>query len=201
MVRCRGESRRGGNSPIRSRMDHLGTLGRSVWGPIVSPFLARRSRRKVLGFGLWFFGGYMQRRGIHHASRRCVAVRGEPRSSPIGLRRIGVLLAITADDPEIKRPPRGLLRRVSSNWVGPSAKNVQIDYRWAGNNADNMRKYAAELIALAPRCHLSPIECIRRTVATGNPALFRSCSQLSPIRSVPATSIVWRGRAGNATGF
>ena len=30
-------------------------------------------------------------------------------------------------------------------------RNVRIDYRWgAGNDPDRMRKYAAELLALAP---------------------------------------------------
>ena len=29
-------------------------------------------------------------------------------------------------------------------------KNIQIDYRWSGSNADDTRKYAAELVALAP---------------------------------------------------
>src|SRR5712675_1161473 len=75
-----------------------------------------------------------------------VAVRAQQADR---MRRIGVLLAITADDPESKDRlaafAQGLQRL---GWT--VGQNVQIDYRWAGNNADNMRKYAAELIALAP---------------------------------------------------
>jgi hypothetical protein len=29
-------------------------------------------------------------------------------------------------------------------------RNVQIDYRWGAGNADHIRKFAAELVALAP---------------------------------------------------
>ena len=29
-------------------------------------------------------------------------------------------------------------------------RNVRIDYRWAAGDADRIRKYAAELVALAP---------------------------------------------------
>ena len=33
-------------------------------------------------------------------------------------------------------------------WI--DSRNLQIDYRWGEGNADNIRKYAAELVALAP---------------------------------------------------
>jgi len=34
-------------------------------------------------------------------------------------------------------------------------RNVQIDYRWGAGNADRIRKFAAELVALAPDVILS----------------------------------------------
>ena len=65
------------------------------------------------------------------------------------MRRIGVLMGMKADDPE------GLARLAAfaqglqqSGWT--IGQNVRVDYRWGGSNADNMRKYAAELVALAP---------------------------------------------------
>src|SRR5262249_62378783 len=65
------------------------------------------------------------------------------------VRRIGVLMGMKADDPE------GLARLAAfaqglqqSGWT--IGQNVRVDYRWRGSNADNMRKYAAELVALAP---------------------------------------------------
>ena len=53
-------------------------------------------------------------------------------------------------------------------------RNVRIDYRWGAGNADNFRKYAAELVALAPDVILATgadwSRCFRR------PAPCRSCS-------------------------
>jgi hypothetical protein len=43
-------------------------------------------------------------------------------------------------------------------WI--SGKNVLIDYRWANNNPDTRRRYAAEMIAVAPDViltHSSPV--------------------------------------------
>ena len=65
------------------------------------------------------------------------------------MRRIGVLLAITADDPESKARVAAFAQRLQQlGWT--VGQNVRVDYRWAGANVDNMRKYAAELVALAP---------------------------------------------------
>ena len=47
-------------------------------------------------------------------------------------------------------------------------RNVQIEYRWGGGNADNIRKYATELAALAPDVILvTGTQC--GPVVTGNP--------------------------------
>jgi hypothetical protein len=35
-------------------------------------------------------------------------------------------------------------------------RNVRVDYRWYAGNADSARKYAAELVALAPDIILAP---------------------------------------------
>jgi hypothetical protein len=65
------------------------------------------------------------------------------------MRRIGVLMALASDDPEgqarLAAVAQGLQQ---SGWT--VGQNVRVDYRWSGGNADNMRKYAAELVALAP---------------------------------------------------
>ena len=47
-----------------------------------------------------------------------------------------------------------LMRRRSTNWT--DGHNVRIDFRWAAGNAENYRKYAAELIALARDVILTP---------------------------------------------
>jgi putative ABC transport system substrate-binding protein len=65
------------------------------------------------------------------------------------MRRIGVLMALAADDPESQSRLAAFAQGLQqSGWnVG---QNLQIDYRWGAGNADNMRKYAEELVALGP---------------------------------------------------
>jgi putative tryptophan/tyrosine transport system substrate-binding protein len=65
------------------------------------------------------------------------------------VRRIGVLIPLAADDPEVKARIAAFQQGLQElGWVDGS--NVRIDYRYAGGNADDVRKYAAELTALAP---------------------------------------------------
>ena len=65
------------------------------------------------------------------------------------MRRIGVLIPLAAHDPESQARSAAFLRGLSeSGWT--VGRNVQIDFRWAAGDADNIRKYAAELVALAP---------------------------------------------------
>ena len=60
---------------------------------------------------------------------------------------------------------------------------MRSSIRWAGGDADRIRQYAAELVALAARRYRSPVaprlcrRCCRR------PAPCRSCSRASPTRS------------------
>ena len=73
-------------------------------------------------------------------------------------------------------------------------RNLRIDQRAGPGDAENIRKYAAELVALAPDVILAhgtatmePLLQATRTV----PIVFVT----SPIRSAPASSTAWRGRA------
>src|ERR1700757_950172 len=65
------------------------------------------------------------------------------------VRRVGVLMGMTADDPESQVRLAAFAQGLQQlGWsVG---QNLQIDYRWGGGNAELMRKNATELIALAP---------------------------------------------------
>jgi putative tryptophan/tyrosine transport system substrate-binding protein len=68
---------------------------------------------------------------------------------PQQMRRIGVLMNVAADDPEA--PARvGALSQGLAELGWTIGRNVRIDYRWYAGNADAARKYAAELLALAP---------------------------------------------------
>ena len=65
------------------------------------------------------------------------------------MRRIGVLMPYSANDAQAQARNAAFLQGLQqSGWsVG---NNVQIDYRWSGGSEDETRKYAAELVALAP---------------------------------------------------
>jgi putative ABC transport system substrate-binding protein len=65
------------------------------------------------------------------------------------MRRIGVLMPYPANDPQAQARYAGFLQGLQQlGWsVG---NNLQIDYRWSAGNEDDTRKYAAELVALAP---------------------------------------------------
>jgi putative ABC transport system substrate-binding protein len=65
------------------------------------------------------------------------------------MRRIGVLMAINADDPEAQARIAAFVEGLQQlGWT--VGKNVRVDYRLAGIDAEILRKYAAELVALAP---------------------------------------------------
>jgi putative ABC transport system substrate-binding protein len=71
------------------------------------------------------------------------------------LRRIGVLLAATADDPEYPALVDAFLDRLRQlGWS--RGDNLSIDVRWSGAGAEAVRKHAAELAALAPDAILAP---------------------------------------------
>src|SRR2546422_4798939 len=65
------------------------------------------------------------------------------------MRRIGVLMHLAADDPESQRRMTAFVQGLQVlGWT--DGHNVQIDTRWAAGDAEHFRRYAAELIALAP---------------------------------------------------
>jgi putative ABC transport system substrate-binding protein len=65
------------------------------------------------------------------------------------VRTIGVLATGAVDDPEVKARIAAFRQGLRQlGWVDGS--NMRIDYRYAGGNADDWGKYAAELTALAP---------------------------------------------------
>jgi putative ABC transport system substrate-binding protein len=115
------------------------------------------------------------------------------------MRRIGVLMSVAADDPEAKNRIAAFLQSLQQlGWT--DGRNLQIDTRWAAGNADDARKYAAELVALAPDVILAtggfgvgPLGQVTRTV----PIVFVSVAD--PVGAGFVDSLARPG--GNATGF
>jgi putative ABC transport system substrate-binding protein len=115
------------------------------------------------------------------------------------VRRIGVLLNRESDDPEAQARNAAFLQGLQElGWT--VGRNVRIDYRWGGGNADRHRGLAAELVALTPDVILA---------ATG--AVVGALQQVSrtvPIVFVGVIDPVGGGwveslarPSGNATGF
>src|SRR5262252_9208918 len=65
------------------------------------------------------------------------------------MRRIGVLHALRSDDPEVSNRISAFAQGLQSmGWT--IGRNMRIDYRWSAGDAAATRKYADELVALAP---------------------------------------------------
>ena len=114
------------------------------------------------------------------------------------IRRIGVLNGAAADDPIAQADNAAFVQGLQQlGWT--EGRNVHIDWRWAAGNTADMRKYAMELVALAPDVILGvgstvgPLLEATRTV----PIVFAIVPD--PVGSGFIDSLSRPG--GNATGF
>jgi putative ABC transport system substrate-binding protein len=65
------------------------------------------------------------------------------------MRRIGVLMTLSEDDPEGRERMAAFLQSLQQlGWS--DGRNVKIEYRWGANDAERIKKFAAELVTLAP---------------------------------------------------
>jgi putative ABC transport system substrate-binding protein len=118
---------------------------------------------------------------------------------PERMRRIGILLPAAADDAVFQTRVGAFLQALALlGWnIG---RNVQIDSRWAGANAAEIRKDAAELTALAPEVVLahgaSAVAAMLQATRTV-PIVFPSA--VDPVAAGFVDSLARPG--GNATGF
>jgi len=118
---------------------------------------------------------------------------------PERIRRIGVLMAINADDADAQARMAAFVQGLQQlGWT--VGKNVRVDFRLAGIDADTLRKHAAELVALAPDVILAqsspaiaPLLQATRTV----PIVFTLIGD--PVGAGYVDSLAHPG--GNATGF
>jgi putative ABC transport system substrate-binding protein len=115
------------------------------------------------------------------------------------MRRIGVLLPATADDARFQTFLGAFLQELQTlGWsIG---RNVRIDTHWATFNAADIRKHAAELVALTPDVILahgsSTVGTLLQTTRTV-PIVFPAVSD--PVANGFVDSLGRPG--GNATGF
>src|SRR5262245_24378857 len=80
------------------------------------------------------------------AAARPLAARAQQRER---LRRIGVLMNIPAEDPEAQARMTAFAQELGQlGWIAD--RNVKIDSRWPAADSERVRRYVAELVALAP---------------------------------------------------
>jgi ABC-type uncharacterized transport system substrate-binding protein len=74
---------------------------------------------------------------------------GARAQQPQRMRRIGVLMSLAADDPEAQARTTAFVQELAQvGWI--AGRNVQIDNRWIAGDSERVRRYVAELVALAP---------------------------------------------------
>jgi putative tryptophan/tyrosine transport system substrate-binding protein len=115
------------------------------------------------------------------------------------MRRIGVLMSSAADDPEGQVRVTVFVQALQQlGWT--DGRNMRIDVRWGAADADRYRKYAEELVALAPdvilatsSAALGPLQRATRTT----PNVFVNVAD--PVGAGYVDSLARPG--GNVTGF
>jgi ABC-type uncharacterized transport system substrate-binding protein len=115
------------------------------------------------------------------------------------IRRVGVLLPFSANDPQVQVRYAAFLQGLQQlGWT--VGNNIQIDARWSMGNQDDTRKYAAELVALAPDVIFTSgsagVEPLRRATRTV-PIVFVATPD--PVGAGFVESLARPG--GNITGF
>src|SRR5215469_5853807 len=115
------------------------------------------------------------------------------------MRRIGVLMARSANDPEGQAFVAAFLQGLQElGWT--VGRNAIVDIRWSTGNSADARKYAAELVALAPDvilAHASSALTSLQQVAPTVPIIFANVAD--PVGAGYVDSLARPG--GNITGF
>jgi len=115
------------------------------------------------------------------------------------VRRIGVLMNLTADDAEGQGRLAAFMQGLQeAGWsVG---RNVRVDLRWGGGDPELYRSHAAELVALAPDVFLAAGAIVTRALQRATrtiPIVFANA--VDPVGMGFVASLARPG--GNATGF
>jgi len=118
---------------------------------------------------------------------------------PERMRRIGALINLTADDPKASARVTALAQGLQQlGWT--VGRNLRIDYRWGAMDADRARRYAPELVALAPDVILAvsaPAVAALQQATRPVPIVFVNI--VDPVGAGFVDSLAQPG--GNATGF
>jgi putative tryptophan/tyrosine transport system substrate-binding protein len=118
---------------------------------------------------------------------------------PGRMRRIGVLLNLAADDPESQRRMTAFVQGLQQlGWT--DGRNARIETRWGAGDADRIRRYAAELVALAPDVILAATSVVTGPLLQASRAVPIVFVQvIDPVAAGFVESLARPG--GNVTGF
>jgi putative tryptophan/tyrosine transport system substrate-binding protein len=113
--------------------------------------------------------------------------------------RVGVLMPFAVDDPEAKARLTAFLDGLQQlGWT--DGRNVRIDTRWPASDPDRLRKYAAELVALAPDVILaSSTDCATALQQASRSVPIVFANVIDPVGAGLVASLARPG--GNTTGF
>jgi putative ABC transport system substrate-binding protein len=115
------------------------------------------------------------------------------------MRRIGVLMSVGAADPEGQARLVAFVQALQEHgWS--AGRNMQLDIRWAAGEPELFRRYAAELVALAPDVILGAVTSSVRAlleVTRTIPIVFATAAD--PVGGGLVASLSRPG--GNVTGF
>ena len=115
------------------------------------------------------------------------------------MRRIGVLMNLPSDDPETLVRVAAFAQGLQElGWI--VSRTVRIDYRWGIGDAERIRQYAAELVALAPDAlvaHGTSLVLPLLQVTRNVPIVFVNVTD--PVGGGLVASLARPG--GNTTGF
>jgi putative ABC transport system substrate-binding protein len=115
------------------------------------------------------------------------------------MRRVGVLMNVAADDPLSTLRVSAFAQAMQElGWT--VGRNLRIDYRWGQADPDRLRKYAAELVTLAPEVIVSnanPATTALQQATRSVPIVF--VNQVDPVGAGFVESLARPG--GNITGF
>ena len=115
------------------------------------------------------------------------------------MRRVGVLMPFAAEDPEAQARLVAFVQGLQElGWT--VGRNVRLDIRWAAGEPELFRRYAAELVALAPDVILGAVTTSVRAlleVTRTIPIVFAAATD--PVGGGLIASLARPG--GNVTGF
>jgi putative ABC transport system substrate-binding protein len=118
---------------------------------------------------------------------------------PERMRRVGVLMTLAEDDPQGQARFAAFVEGLQQfGWR--NGGNIRLDVRWTAGNLDEIRKYAAELVALAPDVILastSPSVAALQAATRSLPIVFALTAD--PVGAGFVESLARPG--GNVTGF